>query len=511
MAQMRIIFRTDANHVIGTGHFVRCLTLAEEMKRTGAHICFVARNLPLHLQQMLSERGVVYLALPKLDVAHETDELSHASWLQTSQAHDAAQTLALLGPDKWNWLVVDHYALDHRFETPLRAITQHVLVIDDLADREHDCDILLDQNFYYDQQQRYLGKVPVYCRLLLGPSFALLRPEFKAMRQHTQARDGIVNNILVFFGGVDAYNCTSQVLDVLINLNLGIQIDVVIGQQHPQKEEIKQKCALHHISCHIQTNQMATLMANADLAIGAGGTSVWERLSLGLPSVCASIEDNQVQQVQDLQLASLVFGPTRQEDFCAFLTSFLENLDSERELLQLQSQRGMALVDSNGAVRVATILNLQALRIRLAEAKDVRNIFTWRNHPSVRKNSVSTQEITWNQHTQWFEQQLKNRNRPILIGEVDAKPVGVVRFDISTNKADVSIYLVPNSEFKGWGGCLLDQAEVWLRHNYPEVTTLHAQVLPNNEPSKKLFCKRNYTLSANQDQHVFVKDMEACI
>jgi RimJ/RimL family protein N-acetyltransferase len=188
----------------------------------------------------------------------------------------------------------------------------------------------------------------------------------------------------------------------------------------------------------------------------------------------------------------------------------LKNLSSHSKLLQTQSQKGMALVDGKGAMKVATALNAKALRIRLAEAQDTHNIFNWRNHPLIRKNSANPQEISWSEHSLWFEQQLKNKNHPILIGEVDTKPVGVVRFDISTSEAKVSIYLVPNSEFKGWGGCLLDQAEVWLQHHYPEVTTLHAQVLPYNEPSKKLFTKLNYTLAANKAQLEFVKDVEAC-
>jgi RimJ/RimL family protein N-acetyltransferase len=256
---------------------------------------------------------------------------------------------------------------------------------------------------------------------------------------------------------------------------------------------------------------MAMLMAQADLAIGAGGISVWERSSLGLPSVCIATADNQTQQLNDLQLAGLVLGPTRQEGLSEFLTAFLQNLGAQSKLLQTQSQRSMALVDGKGAVRVAIALHAQVLRMRMAEAQDARSIFNWRNHPLVRKNSVNAQEISWSEHSQWCKQQLENSNRPILIGEIDTKPVGVVRFDISKNEAEVSIYLVPDSEFKGWGGCLLDQAEVWLRHHYPEVRTLHALVLPNNEPSKKLFSKLNYTLSANQAHLVFVKDVEACI
>jgi UDP-2,4-diacetamido-2,4,6-trideoxy-beta-L-altropyranose hydrolase len=174
------------------------------------------------------------------------------------------------------------------------------MVIDDLADRVHDCDVLLDQNYYQDQAQRYLGKVPSHCRLMLGPSFALLRPEFKAMRDLVQVRTGKVNNILVFLGGVDADNLTGQVLDVLIKLNLGVQVNVVIGQQHPQKEKIQQLCLQNRYNCHVQTNQMARLMAEADLAIGAGGSSHWERCCLGLPAIAVATAANQIPITNEL-------------------------------------------------------------------------------------------------------------------------------------------------------------------------------------------------------------------
>jgi len=510
MSPLRIVFRTDANQQIGTGHFMRCLTLADEMRRSNADICFVSRALPLHLQQMLTERSIQYVALPKPDGKQDTDELPHSAWLTTSQAKDAELTLAALGASTWDWLVVDHYALDQRFETPLRKVCKHVMVIDDLADRVHDCDVLLDQNYYQDQDQRYLGKVPVHCRLLLGPSFALLRPEFKAMWDKVQVRTGKVNNILVFFGGVDADNLTGQVLDVLISLKLAVQVNVVIGQLHPQKEKIEQICFQHGYACHVQTSQMAKLMAVADLAIGAGGTTVWERCALGLPSVCIATAENQQQQLHDLQSAGLIVGPTSQEDPMKFLSSYLNGMSAESKSLQAQSERVMALVDGRGAERVATVPMAHAMQLRLAEAEDARAIFQWRNHPLVRNHSVDTQEISWDEHRQWFEHHLKKNIGPILIGEFKNKPVGVVRFDISNQEATVSIYLVPESGFKGWGGCLLEQAEHWLRQHHPEVLTLHAHVLPNNEPSKKLFAKLKYTLNANQAIFEFAKDLEAC-
>ena len=370
---MRIVFRTDANHVIGTGHFVRCLTLADELRLTGAHILFVARDLPLHLQQMLSERGVGYLALPKLDVVHNTDELLHATWLQTSQAHDAEQTLTALGAGSWDWLVVDHYALDHRFETPLRAIAKHILAIDDLADRIHDCDVLLDQNFYHDQQKRYLGKVPAHCRLLLGPSFALLRPEFKATRQQLQARTGAVHNILIFFGGVDAVNLTGQVLDVLISLNLDIQVNVVIGQQHPQKEKIKKQCDEHGYVCHVQTEQMADLIAQADLAIGAGGSSNWERCCLGLPSIVVATAINQISITNELsKLGGCHYVGIIEKNTPEKIQESLLFLLRSPKALENNSKLAFDLVDGEGVFRVLNeLINQMRIEVLISD----------KNHP----------------------------------------------------------------------------------------------------------------------------------
>jgi len=459
---------------------------------------------------MLSARGFQHIALPQNEQTEETDELLHASWLTTSQPKDAEQTLAALGAGTWDWLVVDHYALDHRFEKLLRKVCKHVMVIDDLADRVHDCDVLLDQNFYPNQARRYLDKVPAHCRFLLGPSFALLRPEFKAMRDKVQVRTGKVNNILVLFGGVDADNLTGQVLDVLIKLNLGVEVNVVIGQQHPQKEMIRQLCDQHSYNCHVQTNQMASLMAEADLAIGAGGTAVWERCSMGLPSLCLVTAENQREQLQDLQSAGLVNAPTSQDDAMTFLSSYLKDLSTSFKSRQVQSQRMMALVDGRGTDKVANKLKGQAIQMRLAEAKDAQAIFNWRNHPFVRNHSGNTQEIKWEEHREWFEMRLSRKISPILIGEINSQALGVVRFDISNNEAMVSIYLVPDSGLKGWGWCLLEQAENWLRQHHPQVVKLHAQVLPNNEPSKKLFDRLNYNMTASMPQFEFVKELEVC-
>ena len=175
---MRVSFRVDASPQIGIGHYMRCLTLADELKKRGSHICFVTRHLPDHLREMLVKMEHELALLPTSQRC-ETDELSHSHWLGTSQASDAEGTLQALGDGTWDWLVVDHYGLDARWELTLRTRVTRILVIDDLADREHDCELLLDQNFYEAMDTRYCGKVPKHCALLLGPRYALLSDEYR--------------------------------------------------------------------------------------------------------------------------------------------------------------------------------------------------------------------------------------------------------------------------------------------------------------------------------------------
>jgi len=352
MASQRIAFRTDANSAIGTGHFMRCLTLADAWKKQDAEICFVARELPAHLIQMLKERNIDFYGLPLVS-AEETDELPHSQWLQTSQYQDAIQTIEALGSCKLDWLVVDHYALDQRWERSLRDVTNKIMVIDDLADRQHDCDVLLDQNFYQEMDTRYLGKVPQNCQLLLGPTYALLREEFREARKCVKPRTGEIKNVLVFFGGVDIENLTTMALKALIVLNLDFQVDVVIGREHPHTQEIEDLCKLHNFSCYIQTRHIAVLMARADFAIGAGGSSNWERCCLGLPSIVIATAINQVAISKELDsLNACIYLGWFGNINSLMLQNAIIGLVYSDNLLKNLSFKAGTLVDGNGVINV---------------------------------------------------------------------------------------------------------------------------------------------------------------
>jgi UDP-2,4-diacetamido-2,4,6-trideoxy-beta-L-altropyranose hydrolase len=349
---MKIAFRTDASSQIGTGHFMRCLTLADELKIQGAQVRFISRDLPFHLSDMLDLKGIEYYSLSMDAVLEPKDELAHTNWLSTSQAQDAQATILALADHLWDWVIVDHYALDVRWESAVRASAKQLMVIDDLADRRHDCDVLLDQNFYADMRTRYIGKVPVHCQLLLGSRYALLREEFRKLSEQIKPRAGEVKKILVFFGGVDADNYTSLAIEALVAMNIARHVDVVIGTQHPYREQIQSTCNAHGYVCHVQTTHMAVLMAEADLAIGAGGVATWERCCMGLPSIVGAIAQNQLQSAKDLSVLGVVkFVGTAHEITAEKLKqeikqAFCQDWPEKASLL------GLSMVDSDGVLRV---------------------------------------------------------------------------------------------------------------------------------------------------------------
>jgi RimJ/RimL family protein N-acetyltransferase len=284
-------------------------------------------------------------------------------------------------------------------------------------------------------------------------------------------------------------------------------VDVVVGQQHPNLQDIKNLCKSHHYACHVQTHQMAYLMAKADLAIGAGGTAIWERCCMGLPSICISTADNQEQQVSDLMNKDLIVALQKNQDISESIKYALVKLKGDSSRLRVMSKSVYDLVDGNGVGKVASFLLPKGIEIRPASAADSKNIFSWRNHPTIRNHSLSSNEIEWAEHEKWFANRCGQANHPILIGQIEGQAIGVVRFDIRENFADVSIYRVPDSGHHGIGKSLLCEAEAWLKLNHPHVVAVHACVLQANERSKKLFEKSHYVKHADSAQIEFVKQL----
>lgn len=492
-----IAIRVDASNQIGTGHFMRCMALADELRQIGARIRFVSRHLPEHLRSSLTAKGHEFMPLGGLQDGIEPDELAHAGWLGVSQSQDAADSIRALSDACWDWLVVDHYALDARWESKLRHTAKKILVIDDIADRQHDCDMLLDQNLYADMETRYIGKVPVRCQLLLGPRYALLRDEFRRLHEQIKPRTEPVRRVLVFFGGVDADDYTGCVIEALSEIGVsGLHVDVVIGAQHPCREQIKAACAQQGFICHVQTDKMAELMANADLAIGAGGAATWERCCLGLPTLVFCTADNQLKQVADAARNGLLYSPETKGDLKRTIRRHTRALIENSYLRQFIFHNSVQIVDGRGVLRVIASMGCGDIEIRVAKLEDSEKLFQWRNHPSIREVSHNANVIDWQTHQSWFASVLTDPEKKLLIGQRSESPVGVVRFDKQNDEAEISIYVAPGRASSGLGRSLLQSAEQWLAVHHPEISKIRAHVLGANEHSQKLFAAAGYQIES---------------
>ncbi|RUL54193.1 UDP-2,4-diacetamido-2,4,6-trideoxy-beta-L-altropyranose hydrolase [Lysinibacillus antri] len=288
---MQIFIRVDASVEIGTGHVMRCLTYALEQKKKKNEVSFICRKAQGDCIEFIEQNGFKVYELPSV-------ETTLWNYTKNNWYIDAEQTIQVFNKFKVQQVVVDHYSLEEKWERKIRPITKEIMVIDDLANRKHDCDILLDQNFYLDMDTRYDGLVPENTKLLLGPKHALLREEFKIAYQKIKPFNGKVERLFIFFGGSDPTNETEKVLRAIQSLivNYQLEVDVVVGNSNPNKKKIKELCeSIHGAMYHCQVNNMAELMARADLAIGAGGATTWERVYLLLPSIVISIADNQIE------------------------------------------------------------------------------------------------------------------------------------------------------------------------------------------------------------------------
>ena len=355
-----MLLRADASLAIGSGHVMRCLALADALHEHGAEVHFASRSLRGNVNQLISERGHLLHALPEPRESFKPrPELAHAPWLEVDEARDRSETEAILdrigGADL---LVVDNYALDARWESGVRPRADRILAIDDLADRHHDADWLLDQNLAAGMQERYDGLLPAFCTKLLGPAYALLGPEFARFRVGLRSRDGNVRRVLVSLGGVDAGNFTMRVLDALDAPEMSsLRVDVVAGAANPHVRSLRERCAGHEgWRLHQATSHMAQLMTEADLAVGGGGVTTWERACLGLPALILVLGENQrpaALAMKSSGCAEVIDGEKATADR---LAQAISSLIAAPERLRDMGRRNLELVDGQGVGRVRRAL-----------------------------------------------------------------------------------------------------------------------------------------------------------
>lgn len=355
---MNIFFRVDSSNHMGMGHVMRCMVLANTLRKINHSVTFICRELPGNSIDALRDAGYPIILLPFDNMAQKVllKLPQHKQWVGASRELDLQQTLVHLKKSKpIDWLIIDHYGLDVFWENSFRPYIKKIMVLDDLQDRSHDCDILLDQNFYIHSLDRYHNQVPKHCKLLIGPQYALLRPEFKKQREHVANRDGEIRRLMVSLGGSDNSNGTRKILEGIHLSNYkNLPVDVILTANSPHKYDIQKLCAIHkNLHFHCSTNNMSGLMNNASLSIGAGGTTTWERCCLGLPCLVVRVANNQDELIKQGLLANLFdyigdIFVLQAED----IANKLNQIGKDPNKLLSMSQNGMNLIDGSGVNRV---------------------------------------------------------------------------------------------------------------------------------------------------------------
>lgn len=339
---------------------MRCLTLADALAKEGWGCHFLCRAHPGHLIDIIRAHGHVVHVLPDAQSTHsdqDTQTLAHAGWLGSHWTTDARQSQAILQEVGPCWLVVDHYALDARWERQVLPQGCRLLAIDDLADRPHDADLLLDQNLGRETDD-YQGLVPATCRVLVGPHYALLRPEFTKWRTFSlvRRRSPELKRLLISLGGVDKDNATGQVLEALKGCELpdDCHISVVMGASAPWLKSVKHLAENMPWPTEVVVNvsDMAKHMAHADLAIGAAGSTSWERCCLGVPTLLLMLAENQRNAARFLEeeQASLILQID--EGMSKQIQKEIERLIKYPDIMRNMAINAAAITDGLGCERV---------------------------------------------------------------------------------------------------------------------------------------------------------------
>jgi UDP-2,4-diacetamido-2,4,6-trideoxy-beta-L-altropyranose hydrolase len=278
----------------------------------------------------------------------------HSSWLASSQEDDAKETIRAIGKNKIEWLIIDHYAIDKTWQNQLRPFTKKIMVIDDLADRHHECDLLLDQNLVFNFRKRYKNLLPKKCNLLLGPRYALLDPLYSKFHKKKLNRIGKIKRVLIFFGGADQKNLTGLSISTLLKFKKNkILFDIVISKQSIFYSQIKKISKKNkNIILHDTLPSLAPLIYKSDLAIGAAGSNTWERCCLALPSIIVISGFNQKKIAYAMKKAGVAIVLKESSKVKKEIKTAFSLLLNDTKLYLKMSKKAFSICDGEGINKV---------------------------------------------------------------------------------------------------------------------------------------------------------------
>lgn len=475
-----LIIRADANAHIGTGHLMRCLALAQGWQTQGGQAIFVTACESDSLLRRLSDEGFQVVTL-------ERTHPDPADWEITSEA---------LSAHPGAWVALDGYHFDPAYQRWIREAGHPLLVIDDMAHLDHYyADIVLNQNIHAEKLDYSCES---HTRLLLGTRYALLRSEFLAWRGWQREIPEVARKVLVTLGGGDPDNQTLKIIRALQQVEVeGLDVVVVVGASNPHFDELQS--AARNSQCVIRLVRNATnmpeLMAWADVAVSAGGSTCWELAFMGLPTLILIVADNQRPIAEQLDIMGMAVNLGWYEGLSSteVVEAITHSLMTPKMRVEM-ARRGQELVDGEGVARVLMCLRDKELRLRHVREEDCKMLWEWVNDPEVRGAAFSSDAaIPWEDHVQWFMRKLHDANCFLFIAlDNQDTPVGQVRFDVKNDdETEIGVSIDRSRREAGYGSLLINMAVEEIFRVTP-VRAVHAFIKPYNEGSIRAFEKAKF-------------------
>jgi UDP-2,4-diacetamido-2,4,6-trideoxy-beta-L-altropyranose hydrolase len=492
MTDASLVIRADAGPAIGTGHVMRCLALAAGFRAVAgkaARVRFISsETLPLALEQRLT------------DDECEMTIVGHAPAADT--------TARTANDDGADWIAVDGYSFDGSFEAALASAGLRVVALDDFAHTRHAAEIVVNQNFHAARGP--YEPLPTGMRLLLGPEYALIRPEFWRYREAHREYAHRARKILVTLGGADPDHVAPKILRGLAPL--GVEVRAIVGGADPRRDKTVTLARELGFEALVAPPDMSEHMAWADLAVASAGVTLLEMLLVGTPGVFVVSAKNQrpgAEAAEEAGLARLLGTPSdiTPEAVTATVGALVDDVEARRTL----GERGRNAVDGYGAERVCREMiggDAAEVRTRSVEQRDMRLVWGWANDEATRAASFNSAPIPWKDHVAWFSQKLADPSSVMYLAErADGEPVGIVRFDVAGTVAEIGVTVAPERRGQGLAARLIDRAVVNLFRTTP-VVTIRAFVKQSNAPSLKAFERAAFSRmsSSRADAVLFVRN-----
>ena len=474
----KVLFRVDSSTNLGGGHLSRCIEIAKLLYKRKIKVFFLCKNLKGNLNEWVKSEKFKLLIIKEnyKTIQEEINDIEN-----------------LLKPFlSFKYLIIDNYSIEKEWENAIKKIIPKIVVIDDLANRNHNCDFIIDQNFIENHKNRYTKFVSEKTIQLLSPKYAIIKDSIKKNKTISLPNFKNPSKLFICFGASDPKGYTLAALSALKKIRYKFQlINVFTSKNNINLEKINQKCStLANCKIHTDNHLLPEILSKSDLAIGAGGTMCWERAFLGVPSLVFGIADNQIKVLEALIKNGIVIG----ESYSQYpddnkIESWLKVIITNQKLLEGLSERSRKIVDGFGTERICEALFPEEIKFRYAIDRDSKNIFKWRNLPGIRNVSNKKDLIEFQDHQKWFANCINNTNIILLIAESNQQAVGVIRFDLKDNQASISIYKTPIN-VKTFG--LIKKVTSWFFKKYPEIISITADIIPDNVKSYEAFFSAGY-------------------